>query len=657
MSEITTVDQVMLSEEFNAEAVNSQIFQLQDPRNSMMFDLAALIHEEKWLEAGCFYAAFVRRSRDANFANPTKKSEVEEIVTQLLHWCLNNDRYSLAARLLWSENLFDARPHFTQMIWSEIKQSASIMLMGSASASKSYSTGVWLLLDWLRDPAETSVLLLGPSEEHLNQHLFTHLINLHQSSSIKLPGEIGDRWIGLDRRNKFGAIKGVVVPLGRKSAGRLQGAKKGRRKKPHPIFGAERRLRVFLDESEKIPAGIWKDIDNIFSNLSGTESFKIMCAFNPENQNGESGTRCEPTGGWIEFNLDTWERWRSKRGWSVVRLDGFRGENITYRKTVYPGLQTIEGIERLIENAGGYNSGGYYTMARAAFPPSNADLVVIPQGMADAAKGTFIFATSTTPCGSCDTALEGGDAAPFGYGEYGLASGYRLMPSAAHPQGEVVEFRNAEGDRILRPALQVMQIFKLDKGDTVFMAKQIQGLCLKLSIKPEWYMMDRTGNGAGVHDILKTNWSSGAGGVNSMESAGESKILEEDSTSAKEAYGRVLEELWFATRKFLEHRLLLISPMIDTTKLFPQLTGRQYRPGKLDRVESKPVYRARNAGQSPDEADTFTLLVHAARKGSNSTPSLKVTKGVGDSLADRNNNRVFHRIDVTNRLYDDLDDQ
>lgn len=650
---VTTVEQALAPDEFDINAVNEGVFNLKDQRNRMVFDLATLVHEEKWIEAGSYYAAFVRRTRDPNFPNPTTKDGVEEILTQLLHWCLNNDRYALAARLLWSESLFDSRPHFTQLIWDEIKKSASVMLMGSASASKSYSTGVWLLLDWIRDPTETSVLLLGPSEEHLNNNLFTHLVNLHQNASIKLPGEVGDRWIGMDRRNRFGSIKGVVVPLGKKSAGRLQGTKKGRRSKPHPVFGVERRLRVFMDESEKIPSGIWKDVDNIFSNLSGVESFKIMCAFNPENQNGESGTRCEPPGGWIEFNIDTWERWRSKRGWSVVRLDGYKGENIIYGKTIFAGLQTVEGIARLIENAGGYNSAGYYTMARASFPPSNADIVVIPQGMADAAKATFMFVGKTNPCGACDVALEGGDAAPFAYGEYGLASGYKTMPSSKNPQGETVEFRNISGERISRPALQVMQLFKLDRGDSVFMAKQLKDLCIKLSIKPDWFMIDRTGNGAGVHDILKSEWSSNTGGINSMEGATDAKILAEDSVTAKVAYGRVLDEMWFATRKFMEHVLLLISPVIDTTKLFPQLTGRHYRPGKQDRVESKPEYKARNGGQSPDEADTVNLLVLAARRGSGDVPSLKLIEGSIGADGGSQDNRRYHRTDITNTLSTD----
>lgn len=634
------------------------VFGLMDPRNQMVYDVAALVHEDDWLGAGSYYAAYVRRTKDENFPNPKNKDEVIAIITQLVHWCLNHDRYALAARLLWTNNLFDARPHFTQIIWKTLKESASIMLMGSASASKSYSTGVWLMLDWIRDPENTSVKLLGPSEKHLSEQLFTHIINLHQNSSIPLPGETGDLWIGLDRKNKFGSISGVVVPLGRKAAGRLQGTKAGKRKKPHPIFGEQRRLRVFMDESEKIPKGIWRDVDNIFSNLNGVETFKIICAFNPEDQNGESGIRCMPPGGWDKFNIDTDELWRSSRGWDVVRLDGFKGENIIYKRIIFPGLQSWESINRVIENGGGYQSPAYFTMARASFPPVSAQQVIISQGMAESMKGTFVFIQKTTPCAGCDLALEGGDAAPFAIGEFGYAIGFRKLPSREHPLGEYIKFVDDSGLQITRPAIQVTQIFKLDRGDSVKMAAQIIELCQKLGIKPGWLCMDRTGAGQGVFDIIKSKEGWGdVIGTNYSESASESKILEEDSKNCKEEYERVLSELWFALRKWGEFHLLKLSPMIDFTMLFPQLTGRQFDAKKISRVESKKEYMLRNAGKSPDEADTLTLLVHGVRKASGEVPSLQVSKASGTYRAtDENLSGEDARVDVTNRQPAGLDD-
>jgi hypothetical protein len=82
-------------------------------------------------------------------------------------------------------------------------------------------------------------------------------------------------------------------------------------------------------------------------------------------------------------------------------------------------------------------------------------------------------------------------------------------------------------------------------------------------------------------------------------------------------------ELWFALRQWGEFGYFVISPTVDMTKLGQQLTQRLMRTGgqKL-KVESKKDYESRGF-TSPNEADALTLFVHAARKGSAVTISMK----------------------------------
>lgn len=624
------------------------------PKEVMIISVAEHCHAERWLDAGHSLQAYMRSlGRDyAKYVGPTTKEKVQEELVRIVNWALNNERYDLAARVLWPLTMFDPRPYFTRMVWDTLRCSNSLMLMGSASASKSFSTGVWLMLDWLRDPENTNVKLLGPSEQHLQDNLFSHMVNLHQNAIYPLPGVVKELFIGLDGQNKYGCIRGVVVPLGKKAAGRLQGAKPGRRKKEHPVFGVERRMRVFMDESEKIPPGIWKDVGNIVANMVGLEKFKIMCAFNPENQNGESGTRCEPQEGWPNgFDIDKSERWRSKRGWDVVRLDGYKGENVVLKKTIYPGLQTWEGICKVTEDCGGHGSAGWYTMARAAFPPTGSTLTIIPQGMCESARGQFVFVGTPQPVAGCDLALEGGDSAYFAFGSFGLASGYRTSPSILYPKGNYVEFKNKEGQVIPRPALQLEQILRLDSGDTIAVAAQVADMAKKLSVPAERLCVDRTGHGAGVGDLLK-NLFGNLIQVNYSESSTKTRILEEDTQTCDEAYERMYSELWFALRKWLEHDLVKISPNVETPELFDQLTDRRYITGKRLKVESKKEYKLRSGGKSPDRADTFTLFVNACRKAFGVTPSLK--KDVAGTLPDDYDGPdAGNRVDYFNDMSDD----
>lgn len=496
-------------------------------------------------------------------------------------------------------------------------------LLGSGIVThNSYGAGAWLLLDWLRDPEYTSVNLVGPSEDHLKANLFTHLITMHSQSTIPLPGVVKDLFIGLDPKRRKGAIRGVIIPVGKRPAGRLQGTKRVRRTKRHPIFGDLSRIRFFLDEVEKIPIGVWKDIDNVFANLDGdADGFKIACAFNPEDPNGETAQRCEPEKGWDGFDPDTDEVWDSKRGWRVLRLDAAKCENVVEQAVRYPGLQTYEGFQAIIRNAGGTDTPGYWTMARACFPRSGAVYSVLSTQLVQRLKGEFIFADEPQNCAACDLALEGNDTAEMAVGRFGRAVGLRIPPRFENPQEEIIFFKDKQGRRVLRWALQVDQIFPLEKGDTLKIAEQIKKNCLRFKVNPAWLMLDRTGNGAGVHDVLKGLWSEEVRGVNYQESATDKKILEEDTKTAKEEYERVVSELWFALKKWAEFNFLRVKPEALSETLIKELTGRRYSPKKLlTRVETKLEYKSRN-NPSPNKADALTLLLHGVRMASGVIPS------------------------------------
>lgn len=577
---------------------------------ALVSQVAGHLHSAQLIDAARVIASFSGASAKQADDKPL------EFVNGLLHWALNSNRYDLGAKMLWGETLFNPKPRCTQMVWDGFSRSASMFLLGAASMSKSYSAGVWLLLDWLRDPEWTTIRVVGPSEEHLKSNLFSHLVTLHQSASIPLPGGIGDLFIGLDRKSRKSSIAGVVIPLGKAGAGKLQGTKRVPRKVRHPVFGPLSRLRIFLDELEKIPSGVWRDVDNLFANLDGLEGFKIVGACNPENISGPVAQRSEPVGGWEKgFDLETSEIWKSQRGWDVVRLDAFKCENVLEEKTIYPGLQTKEGLERQIQNAGGVNAPSYYTFARGAFPPAGTTFSVIPASSLNGVTGEFIFLDRPNKLAAVDIALEGSAAPKMAIGRFGLAIGFKHPATHEDPNGKEEIFSKPQY------GLQVDQLFSLPSAETVRMAANIKQQCQNLGVDPNWVLLDRTGNGTGVHDLLKTTWSPEVRGVNYSEAATERKIFEEDTQNCLEEFDRVVSELWFALQRWVEFKLVRISPVVDTEKLMPQLTARLYMPGKVRRVESKRDYKARG-NESPDEADAITLLLHCARLASGAVPSM-----------------------------------
>lgn len=620
--------------------------------------LAADLHSDRYFEAAKKVGAFMARGGTMAVPTVETKAEATLLLTTFLQWMLSDNRYEQAAEVLWGRVLFDPRPESAQRVWRAFENHNFILLMGAGSMSKSYSMGVRLMLEWIRDPQYTTIKVLGPSEEHLESNLFTHLVTLHRSSSIPLPGEVGKLFIGLDPRERKSSITGVVIPLGKKAAGRLQGVKRINRKKPHPVFGPLSRMFIFLDEIANIPTGIWRDIDNVLAS-SSEGGVKIIGAFNPTDAMDEVGKRCEPAKTWSMFDPDSDDdlEWTSPRGWRVVRLDAARCENVVQKKTVYPGLQTYEGFQMVIRNSGGVDSPGYWSMARGCFPPTGTPLSIIPPGLLTELKAEYIWYETPTPCGSVDLALQGGDVAVYTKGSFGLATGVKLPPSVAHPGGRTVMFKNSEGKNYPRHVLQVESQFKLPTGDTIQIKDEIVRISRQLGVRPDWLCVDATGNGQGVCDLLRFEYGDVIG-INFSQSASDTKIFAEDHEIAKELYDRAHSELWFAARKFIEFGLTKLSPGFPTDDLYPQLTGRRYRmAGKRAKVENKDAYQSRNNARSPDEADSLMLLIHCARKASGVTFAMK-SENVAIADSDDDDSVDFGRwtngvrIDVTNRFED-----
>lgn len=282
----------------------------------------SLVHSDKKFEAACELDGFLKL--DLHLEDDPKK--YLPVLQHWLHYLLNSDRPEEAAKLLWTPNQFTPDPQFTKDVWKLFSESSHGLIMGAASCSKSYGFGVRFFLEWIRDPEWTTIKVLGPSEDHLEQNLFSHLVGLHKSASLPMPGEVGNLFIGLDRRNQLSSIKGIVIPIGqKKKAGRLQGTKRRPRPAPHEIFGPLSRMFIFVDEIENVPGGLWSDIDNVLSNIQeegDTSGFKLFGAFNPTNQGDEVAKRVEPLFGWEGFDIDDHYRWKSKRDWDVLRLDG-----------------------------------------------------------------------------------------------------------------------------------------------------------------------------------------------------------------------------------------------------------------------------------------------------------------------------------------------
>jgi hypothetical protein len=195
-------------------------------------------------------------------------------------------------------------------------------------------------------------------------------------------------------------------------------------------------------------------------------------------------------------------------------------------------------------------------------------------------------------------------------------------------------FKDRNGSPTPRWGLQAIRQFALPPAETRGMTNSVLETNRRAGVKGEFYACDRTGHGAGVADLIRYEWSTLIHDVNYSEGASEEKVMLEDSKTCKEAYERMFSELWFRTRAWGEFQYLLLHPSMDLAKLGQQLTLRRFQvSGGRSKVESKKDYKSRGF-ESPNEADSLTLLVHAAAKGSRIALSMRGDASVSPEDSD-----------------------
>jgi hypothetical protein len=443
------------------------------------------------------------------------------------------------------------------------------------------------------------------TKEHAERNIFANIKTFHRTALVKPLTDQEEKAtsIQVTADNKNG-IQLVAIPKGESGHGTLRGYHPTPRfGKEHHLWGRLSRTHVVLDEAEEIPSGVWEGINNILS-TSDTENYaghiKIFGASNPKDRTSAFGQRCEPVNGWASIDCEDDHEWESKEGYHVLRLDAARCENVIERRIVYGGLQTYQGFMAYMSRG---RTAEAMTMARGWFPEEGMAMGIITPAMMDNGLGIVRFIGPVVPLAAFDLALEGNDQVMCSYGRFGLSDGWT-------PQsGKFINFPKP------RVVLQLDSQIPFPKKPTLEQTQAIIKFCKQMKISPNWLAVDRTGNGAGIHDSLCTLFGSEVMGINYSWAASDNHILGDDSQKANELYNGVVTELLFGLSKYLEFEYLKISPSFRNEDLIRQATARRYKQkGKgMVRVESKGEYCKRTRSKSPDALDSLSMLVYLMR--------------------------------------------
>lgn len=559
-------------------------------------------------EIGVLYAAQYILMK--TIANPVQVDEIdlktaEDVVRRYVQHLLDHNHFEAAATILWGAEVYDWRPKSGRDTWRCLFEHDQVLVQGAGAMGKSFSAGAWFYLDWWRDPEYTCIKVISLTKEHAERNIFANIKTFHRTALVRPVTDQEDKAtsIQVTADNKNG-IQLVAIPKGESGHGTLRGYH------PTPRFGAEHKLwgrlsrtHVVLDEAEEIPSGVWEGINNILS-TSDSEKYaghiKIFGASNPKDRTSAFGQRCEPVNGWASIDCEDDHEWESKEGYHVLRLDAARCENVIERRIVYGGLQTYQGFMSYMSRG---RTAEAMTMARGWFPEEGMAMGIITPAMMDNSLGIVRFIGPVVPLAAFDLALEGNDQVMCSYGRFGLSDGWT-------PQsGQFISFPKP------RVVLQLDSQIPFPKKPTLEQTQAIIKFAKQMKIGPNWLVVDRTGNGAGIHDSLCTLFGGEVMGVNYSWAASEHHILGDDSQKANELYNGVVTELLFGLSKYLEFEYLKISPSFRNEDLIRQATARRYKQkgAGLVRVESKGEYCKRTRSKSPDALDSLSMLVYLMR--------------------------------------------
>ena len=557
------------------------------------------------------------------------KAQAEGIMYTLLQNLLDSDQYLEASALLWSSTQFNSEPEVVRRVFKALHENSRLLIMGASSLSKTYSAGVFMYLDWRRDPLYTSVKLVAVSDDHLRKNLHSHITALHRNAVIPMREKIvirdTDLFMGIEDWPAEFSISGLAVKQSTLASGSLRGHKpKPYRAVEHPRFGFSSRVRVLIDEAQNVPVGAFEDIKTIEASISGLDVVKICVCFNPIDMSVHPVIMATPPDGWTAEQLETLYSYTGRSGYAVLRLDGAKFENVVQRKTIYPNFLTYEAYVGFL--AGGDNSATYYALGRGFPPLEDSAHIIIPMSNLMSQRGTAIYIDKVVQVAACDIALQGGDHAGIAIGRWGLASAWRKW------NNQTVFFEDPlhPGTRRPRWCLTIDQLLQLPRSnDTVTMVGEITGRCHELDISPEWVCMDCTGNAMGVWSHAVHFWGNVLG-IAWNEKATDRPVLFGDKALASSVYKDIPTEMWWSFARWLDPLVgaVLLSPVLgdnpwnSKVSLTMQLASRRFHFGAKLKCESKEEWKARNSGQSPDEADCCIQLVHLLRMRGGALPGV-----------------------------------
>jgi hypothetical protein len=529
-----------------------------------------------------------------------------------------------AFKLMWPEYVWNDWTELMTQAWCTQRW---ICVIGHERAGKTYNFAHFALLDYLSDPENTLLSLCTVTFEGLKLRMWADLLHAVETG-MKTNAAFLNNFLYRTTTNEMRVypkqaareagekyqIHGMAISRTADAGGRIRGGH------------APRRI-IIIDEANDAPDPIFEAVINPMS----APFARCVMLSNPVEKISRFGEWCEPEGGWSSVH-DSDLFWMTKKGGICIHLDGLQSPNVKAAAVIVPGLLRNEDVQD-VRKIHGEDSVQWWALIRGWFPPDGLVSRIFPSQLIEMANRALRFDFPPAKCATLDPAFEF-DNCVLHFGDLGQPVFGEKRYAINCTDTMVVKFEVGAGAE--PKDYQVAHIVIAE--------------CKKRGVRPEHFIMDRTGGGRGVFAIIQKEWSMDIQGVDYGGSATDRPLRADEPGKCDELFQYYVTELWFRAAECVRGGILGGVCNLDR-RTADELSGRRYElkqgsKGSMRKAETKKEYQKR-LGRSPDFADAFVQFGELlARLGT--YPGGKMAALTGGSMWNKNKERAKRVASVYN---------
>lgn len=475
------------------------------------------------------------------------------------------------------------------------------------NSGKSDLYALWGIVNWMCDPRNTLVLVTSTSLKDSRKRIWASITSYFQSiEGIDNVGTLVD---------SVGMIRSVMpdgsVGNDRCGIALIPGEKKKEKEAIGKLIGMKNANVILIaDELPELSEALMSAAQ---SNLSLNPNFQMIGLGNFNSIYDPLGVFVTPKRGWGSITVDD-EEWETKEGY-CLHLDGMKSPNVLAGEDIYPRIYNKKNLKEH-QSKYGHNSPLLWRMCRSFPCPAGEEHCIYSESdfIQGDAHGKSEWMDLPVPLTSADPAFtnEGDEFsvchARFGRNKNGL------------PTLEVVNMESIMEDLALTA-----------KGEArdLQTAKRLTQSAQERGVKSGHLGVDCSGpGGLAFGSILSIFWGNNYLPVKFGEVASDMIVSDDDSRKGHEAFCNLSAEVWFMGRAFIRSGQIKGLPQ----EVAKQMKARHYDNVKQGdfvkiRMESKKDMKKR-IGHSPDQAESFLILLHLCRQAFGFRPGAMELAGV-----------------------------